>query len=54
MEVPRNYKITLNMVLARRWATKILENAVSDMTKISGQKPVITKARKSIAELQSA
>ena len=50
MEVPRITKITLNMGVGEAVADKkILEAAVGDMTKIAGQKPVITKARKSIA-----
>ena len=50
MEVPRITKITLNMGVGEAVADKkVLEFAVGDMTKISGQKPVITKARKSIA-----
>src|SRR5260370_26563443 len=50
MEVPRITKITLNMGLGEAVADKkILDNAVGDMTKIAGQKPVITKARKAIA-----
>ena len=50
MEVPRITKITLNMGVGEAVADKkILENAVGDMTKIAGQKPVVTKARKSIA-----
>lgn len=50
MEVPRITKVTLNMGVGEAIADKkILENAVGDMAKISGQKPVITKARKSIA-----
>lgn len=50
MSVPRLTKITLNMGVGEAVADKkIIENAVSDMTKIAGQKPVITKARKSIA-----
>jgi len=50
MEVPRITKITLNMGVGEALNDKkILDNAVSDMTKISGQKPVVTKARKSIA-----
>jgi large subunit ribosomal protein L5 len=50
MEVPRITKITLNMGVGEAVADKkILENAVADMTKIAGQKPVVTKARKSIA-----
>src|SRR6266545_330907 len=50
MQVPRLTKIVLNMGVGEAVADKkILENAVGDMTKLSGQKPVITKARKSIA-----
>ena len=50
MEVPRITKITLNMGVGEAVGDKkVMENAVSDMTKISGQKPVVTKARKSIA-----
>ena len=50
MEVPRLSKIVLNMGVGEAVSDKkILDNAVSDLTKLSGQKPVITKARKSIA-----
>ncbi|NDC10014.1 MAG: 50S ribosomal protein L5 [Oxalobacteraceae bacterium] len=50
MQVPRLTKITLNMGLGEAVADKkIIEHAVGDMTKIAGQKPVITKARKAIA-----
>lgn len=50
MEVPRITKITLNMGVGEAVADKkILENAVGDMVKIAGQKPVVTKARKAIA-----
>ena len=50
MEVPRLTKITLNMGLSEAVADKkIIEHAVGDMTKIAGQKPVVTKARKAIA-----
>ena len=50
MEVPRLEKITLNMGLGEAVGDKkVLENALGDMTKISGQKPVVTVARKSIA-----
>ena len=50
MEVPRITKITLNMGVGEAVADKkVLEHAVGDMTKISGQKPVVTKSRKSIA-----
>jgi large subunit ribosomal protein L5 len=50
MEVPKITKITLNMGVGEALTDKkVLEHAVSDMTKIAGQKPVITKAKKSIA-----
>lgn len=50
MEVPRITKITLNMGVGEALGDKkILENAVSNMQQISGQKPVVSKARKSIA-----
>lgn len=50
MQVPRLKKITLNMGVGEAVADKkILQNAVEDMQKIAGQKPVITHARKSIA-----
>ena len=50
MEVPRLTKITLNMGLSEAVGDKkIIEHAVGDMTKIAGQKPVVTKARKAIA-----
>ena len=50
MEVPRITKITLNMGVGEATGDKkILDNAVGDMQKIAGQKPVVTKARKAIA-----
>ena len=50
MEVPRITKITLNMGVGEATGDKkILDNAVADMQKIAGQKPVVTKARKAIA-----
>jgi len=50
MQAPRITKITLNMGVGGAVADKkVLQSAVSDMEKISGQKPVITLARKSIA-----
>ena len=50
MEVPRITKVTLNMGVGEAVGDKkILDHAVSDMTKIAGQKPVVTKARKAIA-----
>ncbi len=50
MEVPRVTKITLNMGLGEAVTDKkIIDNAVADLEKITGQKPVVTYARKSIA-----
>lgn len=50
MEVPRITKITLNMGVSEAVADKkVIEHAVGDLTKIAGQKPVITKTRKAIA-----
>jgi large subunit ribosomal protein L5 len=50
MEVPRLKKIVLNTGVGEAVADKkVLENAMGDMQKISGQKPVVTKAKKSIA-----
>lgn len=53
MEVPRIVKVTLNMGVGEAVADrKVLDHAVSDMTKIAGQKPVMNKARKSIANFK--
>ncbi len=53
MEVPRLQKITLNMGLGEAVADKkVIEKAVDDMSKIAGQKPVVTKARKSVASFK--
>ena len=50
MEVPRIEKIVLNMGVGEAVADKkIMENAVGDMQKIAGQKPIVTKAKKSVA-----
>jgi large subunit ribosomal protein L5 len=50
MEVPRLQKITLNMGVSEAVSDKkIMDNAVGDLTKISGQKPVVTKSKKAIA-----
>jgi large subunit ribosomal protein L5 len=50
MQVPRIIKIVLNMGVGEATADKkLLDNASGDMTKIAGQKPVVTKARKAIA-----
>src|SRR5687767_4915622 len=53
MQVPRLRKITINMGVGETTTVKkILDNAVADMTKIAGQKPVVTKARRSIANFK--
>ncbi len=50
MQVPRLTKITLNMGVSEAVSDKkVMDNAVADLTKIAGQKPVVTKAKKSIA-----
>jgi large subunit ribosomal protein L5 len=53
MQVPRIRKITVNMGVGESTTDKkILDNALADMAKIAGQKPVVTKARKSIANFK--
>ncbi|HET6396372.1 MAG TPA: 50S ribosomal protein L5 [Pseudoxanthomonas sp.] len=53
MEVPKLVKITLNMGVGEAASNKkVLENAVADLAKISGQKPVTTKARVSVASFK--
>jgi len=53
MEVPKIEKIVINMGVGEaKENAKVLENAVKDMTIISGQKPVITKAKKSVANFK--
>ncbi|WP_028918213.1 50S ribosomal protein L5 [Pseudoxanthomonas sp. J35] len=53
MQVPKLVKITLNMGVGEAAANKkVLENAVADLAKISGQKPVTTKARVSVASFK--
>jgi large subunit ribosomal protein L5 len=53
MQVPRVKKITLNMGVGETTTDKkILDNAVADMARIAGQKPVVTNARKSIANFK--
>lgn len=50
MEVPKLVKITLNMGVGEAVGDKkVIQNAVEDMTKIAGQKPIVTNARKSVA-----
>ena len=53
MEVPRLVKITLNMGVGEAATNKkILENAVADMAKLSGQQPIVTKSRVSVASFK--
>lgn len=53
MQVPKLVKVTLNMGVGEAATNKkVLENAVADMTKISGQKPVVTKSRVSVASFK--
>jgi large subunit ribosomal protein L5 len=53
MEVPRLSKITLNMGVSEAVADKkVMDNAVGDLTKIAGQKPVVTKTKKAIANFK--
>ena len=53
MQVPKLVKVTLNMGVGEAATNKkILENAVGDMTKISGQKPIVTKSRISVASFK--
>lgn len=53
MQVPRITKITLNMGVGEAAGNKkVLENAVADMAKLSGQKPITTKARVSVASFK--
>ena len=53
MQVPRLEKIVINMGVGEaRENAKVLESAVKDMTEIAGQKPVITKAKKSVANFK--
>ena len=53
MQVPRLRKITLNMGVGETTTDKkTLDNALADMTRIAGQKPVVTKARRSIANFK--
>ncbi|MGZ8154923.1 MAG: 50S ribosomal protein L5 [Burkholderiales bacterium] len=53
MQVPRVDKIVLNMGVGEAVADKkIMDNAVADLTKIAGQKPIVTKARTSVAQFK--
>jgi large subunit ribosomal protein L5 len=50
MQVPRLEKIAINMGVSDKDNPKVLEGAVKNLTKIAGQKPVVTRARKSISD----
>ena len=53
MQVPKITKITVNMGVGEAVADKkIMDNAVGDLTKITGQKPLVTRARKSVASFK--
>jgi len=53
MQIPRIVKITLNMGVGEAIANKkVMESAVHDLAQVSGQKPVVTKARKSVANFK--
>jgi large subunit ribosomal protein L5 len=53
MQVPRLSKITLNMGVGEAVGNKkVLENAMEDMAKVAGQKPVVTKSRRSVASFK--
>lgn len=53
MQVPRVQKITVNMGVGEAVTDKkVIENALSDLAKITGQKPIVTKARKSVASFK--
>ena len=53
MEVPRLTKITINMGVGEAVTDKkVIDNAVADLTKIAGQKPVVTKAKKAISNFK--
>jgi large subunit ribosomal protein L5 len=53
MQVPRITKVTINMGVGEAVADrKLIEHALSDMVKIAGQKPVVTKARKSVSNFK--
>jgi len=55
MQVPRILKITVNMGVGEAVADKkVMDAATADMAKITGQKPAVTKAKKSVAHVQGA
>ena len=52
MEIPRVVKVIVNMGVGDKDNPKVLEGAVSNLTKLTGQKPIITKAKKSISDFK--
>ncbi len=52
MEVPRIEKVVVNMGVKEKDNPKVLEGAVKNLTKITGQRPVVTKAKKSISDFR--
>jgi large subunit ribosomal protein L5 len=52
MEVPRLEKIAINMGVSDKDNPKVLEGAVKNLAKITGQKPIVTKAKKSISGIR--
>jgi len=52
MEIPRIVKVTINMGVGDKDNPKVLEGAVGNLAKLSGQKPIITKAKKSISDFK--
>ena len=52
MEIPRVLKVTVNMGVGDKDNPKVLEGAVSNLAKMTGQKPVVTKAKKSISDFK--
>lgn len=52
MEIPRVEKVVVNMGVGDKDNPRVLEGAVNNLTKITGQKPVVTKAKKSISDFK--
>lgn len=52
MEVPRIEKVVINMGVKEKDNPKVLEGAVKNLTKLTGQRPVVTKAKKSISDFR--
>lgn len=52
MEVPRVEKVVVNMGIKEKDNPKVLEGAVKNLTKLAGQRPIVTKAKKSISDFR--